>query len=168
MRLPAGVRDQPRPLFIGNHFEQWNGGIYMDAVEEAIKHIGDEKHKDVRMVSFRQLCDWLDAQDPQVLADLRRAGCRAAVHRARLTAPGAGRGRDPERRGPGTGWRTGSSPTRGAVGGGAGILTGSADVRGFGVPRDPAWHPRDPARNPCDPIWNPCGARVEFGHRRSR
>ncbi|MEU5213204.1 hypothetical protein [Streptomyces sp. NPDC020742] len=62
------------PFFIGNHFEQWNGGIYMDAVEEAVKHIADEKHKDVRLVSFRQLCDWLDAQDPQVLADLRRLG----------------------------------------------------------------------------------------------
>ncbi|TVL93531.1 hypothetical protein [Streptomyces sp. SAJ15] len=62
------------PFFIGNHFEQWNGGIYMDAVEEAIKHITDEKHKDVRLVSFRQLCDWLDAQDPAVLADLRRLG----------------------------------------------------------------------------------------------
>ncbi|MFI6765953.1 hypothetical protein [Streptomyces sp. NPDC050355] len=62
------------PFFIGNHFEQWNGGIYMDAVEEAIKHIADEKHKDVRLVSFRQLCDWMDAQDPKVLADLRRLG----------------------------------------------------------------------------------------------
>ncbi|MCR8578716.1 hypothetical protein [Streptomyces sp. Isolate_219] len=62
------------PLFVGNHFEQWNGGIYMDAVEEAIKHIADEKHRDVRMVSFRQLCDWLDAQDPQVLAGLRQLG----------------------------------------------------------------------------------------------
>lgn len=62
------------PLFVGNHFEQWNGGIYMDAVEEAIKHIAGGKHKDVRLVSFRQLCDWLDAQDPQVLASLRGLG----------------------------------------------------------------------------------------------
>ncbi|GAA2662666.1 hypothetical protein GCM10009864_33080 [Streptomyces lunalinharesii] len=62
------------PFFIGNHFEHWNGGIYMDAVEEALKHIADERNKDVRLVSFRQLCDWLDAQDPQVLADLRRLG----------------------------------------------------------------------------------------------
>lgn len=62
------------PLFIGNHFEQWNGGIYMDAVEEALKHIADEKRKDVRLVSFRQLVDWLDAQDPQVLASLRGLG----------------------------------------------------------------------------------------------
>jgi hypothetical protein len=61
------------PLFIGNHFEQWNGGIYMDAVEEAFKHIAREKEKgaDVRLVSFRQFVDWLDAQRPEVLAGLR-------------------------------------------------------------------------------------------------
>ncbi|WP_116428016.1 hypothetical protein [Streptomyces spongiicola] len=57
------------PLFIGNHFEQWNGGIYMDAVEEALKAMAGKK--DVRLVSFRQFCDWLDAQDPEILARLR-------------------------------------------------------------------------------------------------
>ncbi|PAZ12050.1 hypothetical protein CLM62_32380 [Streptomyces sp. SA15] len=61
------------PLFVGNHFEQWNGGIYMDAVEEAFKHIAREKEKgeDVRLVSFRQFADWLDVQKPEVLAKLR-------------------------------------------------------------------------------------------------
>ncbi|MFI9064520.1 hypothetical protein ACIGQE_22060 [Streptomyces sp. NPDC053429] len=57
------------PLFIGNHFEEWNGGIYMDAVEEALKGIADKK--DVRLVSFRQFADWLDVQDPRLLAKLR-------------------------------------------------------------------------------------------------
>ncbi|MHB9759542.1 polysaccharide deacetylase family protein [Streptomyces sp. BYX5S] len=61
------------PFFIGNHFEEWNGGIYMDAVEEALKHIAAtaDKHHDVRLVSFRQFTDWLDAQDPKTLAKLR-------------------------------------------------------------------------------------------------
>jgi peptidoglycan/xylan/chitin deacetylase (PgdA/CDA1 family) len=61
------------PFFIGNHFEQWNGGIYMDAVEEALTHIAREKEKggDVRLVSFRQFTDWLDVQRPEVLAKLR-------------------------------------------------------------------------------------------------
>ncbi|MEU9988932.1 hypothetical protein AB0E10_19460 [Streptomyces sp. NPDC048045] len=61
------------PFFIGNHFEQWNGGIYMDSVEEAFKHIAREKEKgaDVRMVSFRQFVDWMDVQKPEVLAKLR-------------------------------------------------------------------------------------------------
>ncbi|WP_107097994.1 hypothetical protein [Streptomyces atriruber] len=57
------------PFFIGNHFEEWNGGIYMDAVEEALKHIAGKK--DVRLVSFRQFVDWLDVQDPKVLAKLQ-------------------------------------------------------------------------------------------------
>ena len=59
------------PLHIGNHFEEWNGGIYMDAVEEAFRYMADERHEDVRIVSFRQYADWLDAQDPKVLDRLR-------------------------------------------------------------------------------------------------
>jgi hypothetical protein len=61
------------PLFIGNHFEEWNGGIYMDAVETAFKRIAREKEKggDVRLVSFRQFVDWLDVQKPEVLAKLQ-------------------------------------------------------------------------------------------------
>ncbi|MGW8329288.1 hypothetical protein ACWGLE_15435 [Streptomyces sp. NPDC055897] len=57
------------PFYIGNHFEEWNGGIYMDAVEEALK--GMAGRPDVRLVSFRQFVDWLDAQDPKVLDRLR-------------------------------------------------------------------------------------------------
>ncbi|MFD9487341.1 hypothetical protein [Streptomyces sp. NPDC059991] len=57
------------PFYIGNHFEEWNGGIYMDAVEEALKGMAGKK--DVRLVSFRQFVDWLDAQDPRVLDRLR-------------------------------------------------------------------------------------------------
>jgi hypothetical protein len=57
------------PMFIGNHFEQWNGGIYMDAVEQVLTTIA--AHEDVRLVSFRQLVDWLDVQDPAVIARLR-------------------------------------------------------------------------------------------------
>ncbi|MFE1950373.1 hypothetical protein ACFW9D_07895 [Streptomyces sp. NPDC059524] len=61
------------PFFIGNHFEEWNGGIYMDAVEGALKHIAAkaDKNKDVRLVSFRQFVDWMDAQDPAVLDKMR-------------------------------------------------------------------------------------------------
>jgi hypothetical protein len=57
------------PLIIGNHFERWNNGIYMDAVADAAAEMA--QHDSVRFVSFRQLADWLDAQDPAVLAKLR-------------------------------------------------------------------------------------------------
>ncbi|MCA1224353.1 hypothetical protein, partial [Streptomyces sp. 8L] len=59
------------PFFIGNHMETWNGGIYMDAVEEALKRIAGAGHKDVRLVSFRQFTDWLDAQDPAIVTKLQ-------------------------------------------------------------------------------------------------
>ncbi|WP_225850460.1 hypothetical protein [Streptomyces sp. HPF1205] len=59
------------PLYIGNHFEQWNGGIYMDAVQDVLEHISSLGADDVRMVSFHQFVDWLDAQDPALLARLR-------------------------------------------------------------------------------------------------
>ncbi|MFE9612238.1 hypothetical protein [Streptomyces sp. NPDC006012] len=57
------------PFFIGNHFERWNGGIYMDAVEEAIGEMA--KFDDVRFVSFKQLVAWLEAQDPAALRQMR-------------------------------------------------------------------------------------------------
>ncbi|MEU1823006.1 hypothetical protein ABZ502_11295 [Streptomyces abikoensis] len=58
------------PLFIGNHFENWNGGIYMKAVEDVVKSVCTRE--DVRCVTFKQLADWLDVQDPQVLERMRR------------------------------------------------------------------------------------------------
>ncbi|MCM1974586.1 MULTISPECIES: hypothetical protein [unclassified Streptomyces] len=60
------------PLIIGNHFESWNGGTYMRAVEEVIETVCNKP--EVRCVSFRQLADWLDAQDPQVLQKLTTLG----------------------------------------------------------------------------------------------
>lgn len=57
------------PLIIGNHFESWNGGTYMRAVEESIKTMCTQK--EVRCVPFRELADWLDAQDPKALEWMR-------------------------------------------------------------------------------------------------
>ncbi|MFJ3930210.1 hypothetical protein [Streptomyces sp. NPDC090029] len=57
------------PLIIGNHFESWNGGTYMTAIEETIATVCVKG--DVECVSFRQLVDWLDAQDPLVLEKMR-------------------------------------------------------------------------------------------------
>ncbi|HEU4332391.1 MAG TPA: hypothetical protein VFR40_14850 [Lapillicoccus sp.] len=58
------------PLIIGNHFEDWNGGIYMQAVEDAMWTMAT--YPDTRFVSFRQLCDYLDAQPPTTLATLQK------------------------------------------------------------------------------------------------
>ncbi|MER5948912.1 hypothetical protein ABT127_22955 [Streptomyces sp. NPDC001904] len=56
------------PLIIGNHFESWNGGTYMRAVEQTVERVCNKP--DVRCVSFHQLADWLDAQDTKTLGKL--------------------------------------------------------------------------------------------------
>lgn len=89
------------PLIIGNHFESWNGGTYMRAIEETIKTVCSKK--DVRCVSFRQLADWLDAQDPAALAKLGtlkvgkapKAGWASFLGGA--ASPGEGEGEGQER-----------------------------------------------------------------------
>ncbi len=58
------------PLFIGNHFETWNGGIYMQAIQDVMEAVC--KKDGVHCVSFKELSDWMDAQDPKVLDQLRR------------------------------------------------------------------------------------------------
>jgi hypothetical protein len=65
------------PLFIGNHFEDWNGGIYMNAVRDTVKSVCTKA--DVRCVTFRQLTDWIEGQDPAVIAKLQGLGVGQTV-----------------------------------------------------------------------------------------
>ncbi|WP_405458145.1 hypothetical protein OG786_13860 [Streptomyces sp. NBC_00101] len=97
------------PLIIGNHFESWNGGTYMRAVEETIASVCTKA--EVRCVSFRQLADWLDAQDPAVLAKLGMLGVGEAPKGgwpAYLAPPAAAAGSE-------RGRPAGKSPTKDGV-----------------------------------------------------
>ncbi len=64
------------PLFIGTHLEEWNGGSYVHAAEDVMSAVC--RREGVRCVSYRQLADWLDAQDPAVLSHLRAEGAGSA------------------------------------------------------------------------------------------
>ncbi len=57
------------PFVIGNHFNHWNGGIYMDAVEQFM--LKGAQLPGVQFVTFRWLCDWLEAQRPEILTALQ-------------------------------------------------------------------------------------------------
>lgn len=60
------------PLFLGNHFNNWNGGAYTAALTS---FISDEcSRPDVRCVSFRTLTDWLEAQPAAALVQLQQGG----------------------------------------------------------------------------------------------
>ncbi|MFC8503801.1 hypothetical protein ACFUC1_15700 [Pedococcus sp. NPDC057267] len=69
-------RSNRAPLIIGNHFEHWNGGIYMEALVDAVRVMATRPG--VRFVSFRQLVDWLEAQSPAVLRRLQALPVGAA------------------------------------------------------------------------------------------
>ncbi|MEU8135798.1 hypothetical protein [Streptodolium elevatio] len=75
------------PLIIGNHFESWNGGIYMKAVERTMRDACAKEG--VRCVSFKQLADWLDAQDPAVLAKLQKLNVSEKPDWATFLTPAA-------------------------------------------------------------------------------
>ena len=57
------------PIIIGNHFNDWNNNAYSDAVGTfALSACANPA---VRCVPFRDLVDWMNAQDPVVLAALQ-------------------------------------------------------------------------------------------------
>ncbi|AKT52260.1 hypothetical protein [Arsenicicoccus sp. oral taxon 190] len=67
--VQRSLRSNRAPFILGNHFEQWNGGIHMNAVEQAMDAYA--AMPGVQMVTFRWLCDWMEAQDPEVLRRLQ-------------------------------------------------------------------------------------------------
>ncbi|GAA4982273.1 hypothetical protein GCM10023205_59600 [Yinghuangia aomiensis] len=75
------------PFVIGNHFEGWNGGIYMKAVERTMRTVCGKEG--VRCVSFRELADWMDAQDPAVLAKLQKLNLAEKPNWATYIPPAA-------------------------------------------------------------------------------
>ena len=57
------------PIIIGNHFNDWNNNAYSDAVGNfALSACANSA---VHCVPFRDLVDWMNAQDPAVLAALQ-------------------------------------------------------------------------------------------------
>ncbi|MBY8881389.1 hypothetical protein K7862_27675 [Streptomyces sp. PLK6-54] len=61
-------RGNRAPLYVAAHFATAGTG-YLQGVEDTIEDVC--ARPGVRCVSFKQLADWLDAQDPRVLARLR-------------------------------------------------------------------------------------------------
>ena len=67
--LERSLTGNRAPLIVGNHLSPWLGGIYQDNLRDLIVEFAGRP--EVQLVSHRWLCDWLDAQDPAVLAALQ-------------------------------------------------------------------------------------------------
>jgi hypothetical protein len=58
------------PLILGNHFNDWNGGAYVDALTTFVEQTCGRPQ--TRCVTFSDLVAWLDAQRPSVLRRLQQ------------------------------------------------------------------------------------------------
>lgn len=67
--LDESLTTNRAPIVIGNHYNDWNGGAYMNAVEDVMRDAGGRD--DVILVSFEELVAWLEVQDPATLKKLQ-------------------------------------------------------------------------------------------------
>jgi hypothetical protein len=57
------------PLVLGNHFNDWNGGAYREALTAFVKETC--RRQDTHCLPYRDVVRWMEAQDPAVLARLQ-------------------------------------------------------------------------------------------------
>jgi len=57
------------PFFVGSHFNEWSEGAYKNALTRFADTVCTQP--DTQCISNRDLADWLEAQDPAVLAALQ-------------------------------------------------------------------------------------------------
>ena len=63
------------PLVFGNHFNTWAGNAFNPAVAQSMREFCGEA--DTHCVTYQQLIDWLELQDPEVLAAWQERGASA-------------------------------------------------------------------------------------------
>jgi len=69
--LDAVERTNHAPFFIGNHFNDWVCGAYVNALTQFATD-AHAKYPNLQFVTFAWLATWLDAQDPKTLASLQK------------------------------------------------------------------------------------------------
>ena len=87
MQALAAVENGNRaPFFVGNHFNTWACGAYVDALTQFVQD-AHTQYPDIRFVTNYYLVRWLDAQDPKVLKALQRKPAPCVLSRPlRLSA----------------------------------------------------------------------------------
>jgi hypothetical protein len=65
----AAFEGNRAPISIANHFNDFNGGIYRDALTAFVTETC--ARPETRCVSYRELADWLDAQTPETIRRLQ-------------------------------------------------------------------------------------------------
>ena len=69
--LDAVERTNNAPFFVGNHFNNWACGAYVNALTSFVTD-AHAKYPSMQFVTFAWLAKWMNAQDPKVLAALQK------------------------------------------------------------------------------------------------
>lgn len=69
--LEAVYNGNRAPLILGTHLNSWACNAYVNALHRFIID-AHARHPDIKMVSFADLANWLDAMDPARLAELQK------------------------------------------------------------------------------------------------
>jgi hypothetical protein len=68
--LEAAKEGGGAPLILGSHLNDWVCNAYVNSLHD-FSRAAKEKYPDVQFISFADLADWLEAQDPTVLKELQ-------------------------------------------------------------------------------------------------
>jgi len=66
----AALYGNRAPLVIGNHFNEWNGSAFSNAMEEFLGYVCDKP--ETVCATYTEVIQWMQLQDPAVLDQLRR------------------------------------------------------------------------------------------------
>ena len=69
--LDAVLAGNRAPLILGSHLNSWLCGAYVKSIHRFLDDTA-VNHPDVQFISFQELADWLEAQDPAVLTELQQ------------------------------------------------------------------------------------------------
>ncbi len=67
--LDGAMASSHAPLLLGNHFNEWNNNAYTEALGNFI--LANCGKTGVHCVPFHDVVDWMNFQDPKVMADLQ-------------------------------------------------------------------------------------------------
>ncbi|WP_245744222.1 polysaccharide deacetylase [Lentzea fradiae] len=65
----AALDGNRAPMVVGNHFNEWNGSAFSNAMEQFLEYVCDKP--ETVCATYTEVIQWMQLQDPAVLAQLR-------------------------------------------------------------------------------------------------
>ncbi|MFD9703936.1 polysaccharide deacetylase [Lentzea sp. NPDC059081] len=66
----AALNSNRAPIVVGNHFNEWNGSAFSNAMEQFLEYVCDKP--ETVCATYTEVIQWMQLQDPVVLDQLRK------------------------------------------------------------------------------------------------